>query len=163
MRSGYNWRNTLTHYAAIAGVMAGFCVTFIALILGGSIADVEIYPQGFTFGQISILFFGISTGLFISASEIFLHGKGYDVFSIPQPYCELLKEDCEIDNIKWADFEDEQTKKCRFYEKYGRFLYNIAIFSLFCGLFFAIAPFSLLIAVIISIFGIVLEIWQFLM
>nr|MDO8080821.1 hypothetical protein [Candidatus Freyarchaeota archaeon] len=72
MSTGYNWRVTLTHFASISGVLAGFCVAFIALILGGRIADIEIYYSGLTFGQIAVLLFGISTGLFISAAELFL-------------------------------------------------------------------------------------------
>lgn len=162
MISGYNWRNTLTNYAAIAGVLAGFCITFIALILGRSVADMEIDSSGFTFCHISILFFGISTGLFVSASEIFLHAKDFDVFSIPEPYRKLLREDCELNDKKWTDLEDEQTEKCRQNEKYGRILYNIAVFSLFVGLFFSIAPYNLLVAILVSVFGVTLEFCQIL-
>jgi hypothetical protein len=39
---GYNWRNTLTDFASVSGVLAGFCVAFIGLILGWSIADIKI-------------------------------------------------------------------------------------------------------------------------
>jgi len=68
---GYNWRKTLIHFASISGILAGFCVTFIAFILGGPVADIEICTSGVSFGQVAVLLFGISTGLFIYASELF--------------------------------------------------------------------------------------------
>lgn len=162
MSTGYNWRNTLTHFAAISGVLAGFCVTFIALILSGPIADIEICTSGVTFGQISVLLFGISTGLFICAAELFLYAKEFDIFGVPKPYRELLKEDCELKKKDWAEFEDEQTEQCRHNERLGRRCYNSAIFIIFGGLFFAIAPYNLLIAIVVSGLGILLESWQIL-
>jgi len=30
---GFNWRNTLSDFASIAGILAGFCVAFIGIIL----------------------------------------------------------------------------------------------------------------------------------
>lgn len=125
---GYNWRNTLTDFATIAGILSGFCITFIVLILGGTVADAEIYTSGVTFGRVAVLLFGISTGLFICAAELFLHAKEFDIFSIPEPYREILKEDCKKKNKNWIDFENEQTEKCRHNEKLGRTCYNFAIF-----------------------------------
>lgn len=162
MSTGYNWRNTLTHFAAISGVLAGFCVAFIALILGGPVADIEICTGGVTFGQVAVLFFGISTALFICAAELFLYAKEFDVFSIPEPYQKLLKEDCKLKKKAWAEFEDEQTEQCRHNERLGRRCYNSAIFIIFVGLFFAIAPYNLPIAILISGLGILLEAWQIL-
>lgn len=160
MSTGYNWRNTLTHFAAISGVLAGFCVTFIALTLGGEVADIGICTTGVTFGQISVLLFGISTGLFICAAELFLCAKEFDVYHIPKPYWELLKEDCEQKKKDWAEFEDEQTAKCRQNERLGRKCYNSAVFIIFGGLFFAIVPYNIVIAVIVAGLGISLELWQ---
>jgi len=160
--TGYNWRTTLTHFAAIAGVLAGFCVTFIALALGGKVADIGICTTGVTFGQISVLLFGISTGLFICAAELFLCAKEFDVFNIPKPYRELLKEDCELKKKDWAEFEDEQTAKCRRNESLARRCYNFGIFIIFGGLFFAIVPYNIVIAVIVAGLGISLELWQML-
>lgn len=160
MSTGYNWRNTLTHFASISGVLAGFCVTFIALILGGKVADIKIFTSGITFGQVATLFFGISTGLFICAAELFLYAKEFDVFGIPEPYRKLLKDDCKLEKKEWAEFEDEQTERCRQNERLGRRCYNSAIFIVFGGLFFAIAPYNLLIAFLVSIIGIALELFQ---
>lgn len=160
MSTGYNWRNTLSDFASISGVLAGFCVTFIALILGGPIADTRICTSGVTFGQVAILLFGISTALFICATELFLHAKEFDAFSIPEVYRKLLKEDCQLKKKDWAEFEDEQTKHCRHNERWGRICYNSAIFTIFGGLFFAIAPYNLPIAGFVSGLGILLEVWQ---
>lgn len=162
MGSGYNWRNTLSDFASTSGVLAGFCVTFIALILAGPVADIGICTIGVTFGQIAVLLFGISAALFISATELFLLAKEFDVFSIPSPYLRLLKADCEQKKENWADFEDEQTQHCRHNERLGRRCYNIAIFIIFGGLLFAIAPYNLPIAVLVSVIGILLESWQLL-
>jgi len=159
---GYNWRNTLTDFAATSGILAGFCITFIALILGGPVADTEIGRSGVTFGRVAVLLFGISTGLFICAAELFLYAKEFDIFSVPEAYRKLLKEDCELKKKDWAKFEDEQTEKCRRNEKLGRRCYNSAIFAMFGGLFFAIAPYDLPIAIIVSGLGIMLESWQML-
>jgi len=160
MSTGYNWRNTLTQFARISGVLAGFCVTFIALILSGRVADVDICTSEVTFGQVAVLLFGVSAGLFICAAELFLYAKEFDVFSIPDPYRKLLKEDCEQKKKDWADFEDKQTAQCRRNERLGRRCYNSAIFVVFGGLFFVIAPYNLLIALVVSGLGILLELWQ---
>jgi len=160
MSTGYNWRATLTEFAAISGVLAGFSVTFIAVVLGGPVADIEICGKGMTFGQISVLMFGISTAFFITSAELFLHAKEFDVFSIPEPYRKLLKEDCEQRKEDWAEFEDKQTKQCKQSERLGRYCYNIAIFMIFIGLLFVIAPYNITIAIIVSGIGMLLEIWQ---
>lgn len=157
---GYNWRGTLTDFARTSGVLAGFCVTFIALILGGKIGNTPIETNSVTFGQLAVLLFGFSTSLFICASEFFMHADEFDVFSIPEPYREILKRDRELKNEDWTAFEREQTEKCRQNERIGRAFYNIAIFTIFLGLLFAIAPYNSAIAVLVSSVGIVLELWQ---
>jgi len=162
MSTGYNWRNTLADFASISGVLAGFSVAFIALILGGPVADIEICTSGVTFGQVAVLLFGISAGLFISATEFLLHAKGFDVFGISEPYLKLLKEDCELKKGDWIEFENEQTRHCRHNEQIGRRCYNAAIFIIFGGLFFAISPYNLPIAVLVSGFGMMLELAQLL-
>ena len=65
-RRGRNWRNTLTDYASVSGVLAGFCVAFIGIVLGWSVADTNILGV-VTYGNISVLLFGISVCLFIAA------------------------------------------------------------------------------------------------
>lgn len=130
--------------------------------MGGRVADTRIGTTSITFGQISVLFFGIAASLLIEASQYFLHSKEYDVFSIPQRYTELLKDDCEIRKKEWNEFEDEQTRLCKAKEELGRKLYNYALFSMFFGLFSAIVPYNVLIAAIVSGLGIAFEIEQIL-
>ena len=158
MSRGYNWRNTLVNFASISAVLAGFCVAFIGLILRWSIADINIFKQ-LTFGNMAVLFFGISTGLFVTASEYFLHSKNFDVFDLTKDYREWLRKGFPEKN--WADIWKESTKKMLATESHGRLCYNLAIFIMFIGLFFAIVPYHLVIAVVVSIFGILLELSQF--
>jgi hypothetical protein len=158
--TGYNWRASLSDYARVSGVLAGFSITFIALILGGKVADFSIW-NGVSFGQVSVLLFGAATSLLIASSQLFLQAREFDVFSIPERYIKLLKEDCELKNKKWADYEDEQTKHCRIKEQMGRKFYNAAIFLMFVGLFFAILPYNTLIAIVVGGLGLALEVWQY--
>jgi len=158
MSRGYNWRNTLTEYAAISGVLAGLCVAFIALILAWSIANTEIYQQ-LTFGNLAVLFFGIATSLFISASEFFLHSKDFDVFDTTQEYRNWVQSGFPDKN--WDEIWKESTMMMRVNDRYGRWCYNVALFMLFLGLFFAVGPYNLVVAIAVSSMGIALQIWQF--
>ena len=163
MSEGYNWRQTLAHFAAISGALAGFCVTFIALILGGPVADIEICTTGVTFGQTAVLLFGIATALFICSAELFLLSKSFDTFDLSNQYQQFLKENI-VGKTKeeWERFEDEQKERCRHNEKLARNCYNFAVFIIFGGLFLAIAPYNIIIAVIVAGLGILLEAWQML-
>src|SRR4030042_4497142 len=160
MSSGYNWRGTLGEFARIAGVLSGFCITFIALILGGRAADTSIYNSGVTFGQISVLCFGVSCGLLVAAAEFFLKAKECDVFSIPESYRILLKEDCKQAKKEWAEFEDSQTGNCRANESSGRYCYNAGIFGILIGLTFVIIPYNPLIGIAVGLIGMSLQLWQ---
>lgn len=132
------------------------------MILGGKIADSRIEPTIVTFGQVAVLLFGFSTSLFICASEFLMQANEFDVFSIPESYRKLLKDDCKRRQEDWTKFEDGQTEKCRHNERIGRRFYNSAIFTIFIGLFFAIAPYNETTAVMVSAVGIILESWQLL-
>jgi len=151
---GYNWRNTLTNYASISGVLGGFCVAFIGIVLGWSVANTLIWRE-VTFGHVAVLLFGISTGLFISSSEFFLHGKNFDIFDLTEEYRDWLQKG--FPTIDWNKTWEDSHKKCQTHEKYGRYCYNVAIFNLFLGLFFVIAPYNVLVAIIVSGLGVILE------
>jgi hypothetical protein len=158
MSRGYNWRSTLTDFAAMSGTLAGFSVAFIGLILGWSIADVQLY-QKVTFGNVAILFFGLVTSLFVVSSEFFLHAKTFDIFDLSTEYREWLMKGLPDEN--WNNIWIESTKKARLNEAYGRWCYNVAIFLMFIGLFFAIFPYNYVIAIVVSAIGLFFEIWQF--
>lgn len=86
-----NWIASLVHFASISGVLAGFCITFIALVLGGQVADVDICTMGVTFGQISVLLFGTSTVFFIAAAQRFLHARETHTWDLPNDYKRFVK------------------------------------------------------------------------
>ena len=156
-----NWINTLVHYASVSGVLAGFCVTFIALILGGSIADVDICTTGTTFGQLSVLLFGISAALFVGACQRFLHAQDLNVWDLPKDYRKFIEEELEKKNVKWDSYLLDNDAKSRHYEKEGRLFYNLAILFMLSGLLLAVVPYNKAVAVIIAVIGYSLELWLY--
>ncbi len=158
MSRGYNWRNTLTDLAAISATLAGFSIAFIGLILGWSIADVTLY-QGITFGNLSVLMFGVCTALFTVASEFFIHAKNFDVFALTKEYRDWLQDNDRQRN--WNKIWIASSEKMIYAETLGRYFYNASLYLLFIGLFFAIVPYNFLIAVTVSALGIVFESIQF--
>jgi hypothetical protein len=158
--TGYNWRNTLSAFARTAGVLAGFCITFVALLLGGRTTDTNIGFAIVKFGELAVLLFGSAAALFIAASQLFLQAKEYDVFSIPQEYEDKLKEKCKEDKKEWRVFQEEQTNHCHYRETLGRNFYNGAILMMFIGLWFAIALYNVWVASLAAGLGIALELWQ---
>jgi len=155
-RTGYNWRTTLTDYAAISGLLAGFCVTFIALILSGSIADYKLFGD-FTFGHIAVFIFGISSVSFISAIDLFLRAKEFNIFGITKEREDFLK--IRLEN--WKDVEVDHDEKCQKFAFYGRKCYNLSLTLIFIGLLFVIWPYNWLFAVIVSGLGNIIEAIQF--
>lgn len=154
--TGYNWRSTISDHAAISGVLAGFSVSLIGLIIGGAIADIIIHYINVTFGQLAVLFFGLATGLFVAASELFLYAKSYDIYDIPEDYYHKIEKAEDVER----DWEEKYTSRSRKAFNHGRLCFNSAVFIMFIGLFFVITPYNLYIGLIVSGFGLVLEIWQ---
>jgi hypothetical protein len=157
MNRGYNWRNTLNEQATISGTLAGFSITFISLILGWQIADVQIY-QGVTFANIAVLFFGLVTSLFIAASGFFLRAKSFDVFNLSKQYREWVEKGSP--NLDWDALWIENTNKLRINDRYGRWCHNTAIFMLLMGLFFVVVHYNTVIAFVVTFVGLFIESWQ---
>jgi len=153
----YNWRNTLRDFARNSGLLAGFCVTFIGIVLGWSLADETLFGD-ITFGNISVLFLGFSTVLFISAYELLLHAKNYDVFEWSEDYRTWLLEGMPEEN--WEKIMAESNKTIKVLYRYGALCYNVAIFMLYVGLFFALTPHHPMIALPIFILGITTQLFQ---
>jgi hypothetical protein len=162
MSTGYNWIDCLVHFASISGVLAGFSVTFIALVLGGQIGDFYILETGATFGQIAVLLFGISTALFAFASQRFIHAQEFNIWDLPDDYAKFLKEELKKQKKEWYPYLLESDAKSRQRENEGRKAYNLGLLLIFTGLFFSIAPYNLPIALIVSGIGFTLELWQYL-
>ena len=161
IEAGWNWRSTLTDYATISGVLAGFSVTFIALMLTKQTADINIIVPSLTFGRITVLLFGVSAGLFIAAGEYFLQAKEFDIYGVPERYLSLFRKNSK-DKKDWEKREKSQTESLRRQEKKGRRFYNVAIFSVLVGLWFAITPYNVVIASIVAGVGIAIELSQYL-
>jgi hypothetical protein len=131
-------------------------VALIGVVLGWSLARTE-FVLSIPFGYFSALFFGLSTILFVSASEMLLHAKSHDVFSCSEKYLKGLQESSKVD---WAtNFEIADKQMCKYYD-YGKGCYNLGIFALYTGILFLVAPYNPYIALSIFIFGTFLEFWQ---
>ena len=65
-----------------------------------------------------------------------------------------------MDTSEWSKVQTIGQEQCRNYEKLGRHSYNVAMFLVFFGFFFVIAPFNTVIAMVVSGLGVCLEIWQ---
>jgi hypothetical protein len=141
----------------VAGILAGFSVALIGVVLGWSLSNTE-FLFSIPFGHFSVLFFGLSTVLFVSASELLLHAKSHDVFSCTDKYLEgLQKESQEVD---WeSNFKEADRKMSKYYD-YGKVCYDSGIFTMYFGTLFLVAPYNVYIALSIFILGVVLESWQ---
>lgn len=159
--TGYNWIDTLVHFASISGVLAGFCVAFIALIIGGQVGDVDICTSGITFGRMSVLFFGIPAVLFVFASQRFLHAHEFNIWNLPHEYYKFVKKKVEDQKKRWEDFLLESDATCRKYETEGSASYNAAVIFMLVGLFLIVFPYNLVIALIVGVLGLLLELLQY--
>jgi hypothetical protein len=158
-KKGWNWRSTLPGFAGICSVLAGFSVAFIALLLTGQVANIQIGVASLTFGQIAILLFGISAGLLIGAEEFLVHAIEFDVYALPQSLSVAWQKAL---HEKFDKNVETQTEALYKNAGLARTLYNVAIFLVFIGLGFAIAPYSILIAIIVAGVGLLIEIIQIL-
>ncbi|MFW9881303.1 MAG: hypothetical protein ACFFG0_50205 [Candidatus Thorarchaeota archaeon] len=143
----------LVDFIAISDILAGSCVTFIALILNESIMDCKICTTNLTFGQIAVLIFGFSTAFFISAAELFLRTKELNIYGMRKERLEFLKS--KFDN--WNDVEIDNDDKCENFEFYASKCYNLSIFLIFVGLLFVIYLYNWLFVFTVSGLGIFLE------
>lgn len=162
---GYNWRNTLSDFASVAGFLTGFCVALIGIILGWSVANTPILANNQIFGAITwgnaaVLSVGISVALFIAAFQLFLRAKDSDMWNLPEKYEQFLKKGFKKDGKNWRKIRKENLDDCRKCEMYGRHFYNAALIFMFVGLGFLIAPYNYIIAVLVAGSGILLEFWQ---
>jgi hypothetical protein len=158
---GWNSISNLTNYASLSGVLAGFSVTFIALILAQHASDTNFIVPLLKFGQITVLLFGVSTGFFIGAAESFLRAKAFDIYSLTEEYKLSIKIDLECeDENEWVKRKESQRASLLFHASRGLWFYNAAIYTVFVGLWFAIAPYNIFIASIVSGLGIAVELLQ---
>ena len=157
----YNWPDVLIRFAHISGTFAGFCITFIVLVLGGRLADIGLYSNGVTYGQISVLLFGISAALFIFSSQRFLRAQEHNLWSLSTKYEKVIRKNHgPFTADQWEELLLKSDCKSRQYNEEGCFAYNGAILIMIGGLFWAIASYNLVVALIVAIAGYALEALQ---
>lgn len=152
---GYNWRSTLSDFAAISGVLAGFCFALIVFVLGWSVADAKLVYTA-TYGNVGVMLTGISASLFVASSELLLSAKHFDVWSLPAAFERNLQDSLR----DWTAKKEEDDKRCKLYERRGRICYNIGTFLLFAAIFFIICPYNIAIAAISTGLGLSFEVYQ---
>ena len=149
----------MSDFASVAGILTGFCVALIGIVLGWSVADTPIFSE-LTWGNVAVFFVGISAALFIAASQLFLRAKDSDMWNLPKKYEQSLKEGFKAEGKNWIKIREENLDSCQRCEMYGRHFYNAALILTFVGLGFLIAPYNYAIAAIVAGSGILLEFWQ---
>lgn len=159
----HNWFEVLIRFAQIAGTFAGFCITFMVLVIGGKLADNGIFPIGITNGQLSVILFGISAVLFIFSSQRFLEAQEHNLWNLPPEYKALFrKKHGGLTDDQWEDLLQNNDGKCRQYEKEGGRAYNCALLAMITGIFFIVGSYNWAIAILVSGMGYALEAYQIL-
>lgn len=167
--AGYNWRNALGDATSVSGILAGFAIAFIGLVLQSqkdlTLLTITSVSGGFVLSAnlIGLFLSGISATLFIASLEMSLEAKTYDVWALPKEYEEFLRSGFKEIKESWLRTRDEQDTLCRKYTDLSRHLYNLGIFAIFSALGFAILPHSLSIGIIATVIGWVAEIAQILL
>lgn len=164
--AGDNWRNTLGNATAVSGILAGFAIAFVGLILQSqkdlTLLTITNFSGGFVLSanMIGLFVSSISVMLFIASLELSLEAKTYDVWALPKEYDEFLSSGFKEIKESWLRTRAEQDGLCRRYTDLSRHLYNLGVFSIFLALGFAILPHSLSIGIAAAVIGWVAEIVQ---
>jgi hypothetical protein len=153
----YNWRNTLGDYASLNGVLAGFSVTLIGAVLGWSLANTPAIFE-VTFGQLSTLFLGIATILYITAAQFTITAKAHDLTACSERHLRWIANGNE--EVLTKIFDNALEKIGRYYFK-ARNLSNIAIVIFYLGICFLIFPYNNFASITIFVLGSGFEIYQF--
>jgi hypothetical protein len=163
-RRGDNWYESLVEYAKISGVFAGFCLTFIAILLQGRINEIIVVP-GIKLNDITITILGLSVILFIFASQRFLRANECIIWYLPEKYVEFMNRVCndstgDKQSFDFFELAQDCETDAREYEKQGRYAYNISLALMTLGLAFVIFVYNPAVGIIIGVAGISLEIFQ---
>jgi hypothetical protein len=167
--AGYNWRNTLGNATSVSGILAGFAIAFLGLILQSqkdlTLLTITNVSGGFSLSAnlIGLFLSAISATLFIASFELSLEAKTFDVWALPKEYEKFLRSEFKKGNESWPRTRNQQDVLCRKYADLSRHLYNIGVFAIFSALGFAILPHSLSIGVAAAAIGWVAEIAQILL
>jgi hypothetical protein len=160
---GYNWRNALSDATAVSGILAGFAIAFIGLILqsqkdfllGSLIYDnwsLTIYAN-----SLGLLLAAFAAALFITSVELSLMAKTFDIWNIPKEYSAFLRKGFKK---KWSEVCHDQDAHCKKYDNLSRHAYNCAIFSIFAAMGLTVTPYNLTAGILTTMMGWVAELIQ---
>ena len=102
MVTGENWKQTLSDFAGISNVLAGFSITLIILLYKNNSNSVNLDTN-----TVAILLFGLTTIFFIFASQVFLRAKEYHILNINKIEIEKIKKD--YNDEEWYVFLETQS------------------------------------------------------
>jgi len=151
--SGHNWRSTIQDSTSVSGVLAGFAIAFVGLILQ---SHKDLNALGISANSVGLLLSGLSAALFIGSLELSLVAKRYDVWSLPKDYEAFLQRTQK----DWSETRMREDMLCMKYADLGRRLYNIAVFAIFLAIGLTILPYSLLVGVSTTAIGWIVEFAQ---
>jgi hypothetical protein len=160
---GYNWRNALSDATAVSGILAGFAIAFIGLILQ---SQKDLLLGSLTYGNwilivytnhLGLLIAGSAAALFITSLEMSLMAKTFDIWEIPKEYSDFLRKGFKK---KWSDVCHEQDALCKKYDNLSRHAYNAAVFSIFAAMGLTVAPYNSSVGLVITLMGWVAEFIQ---
>jgi len=153
--TGYNLLDCLSDRCAAAGVLAGFSIT-VSTIATTIAASSEVLVSPFSFRDLASTLICIAAVLFLVALEYFLSAKENNAWDLNPNYVTDVRE-----TVK--DFDKKLIEMhliMKAAEMHGRRAYNLAVYTLFGGMFFASSPFSPIAAVIISVVGVESQVYQ---
>ncbi len=168
----HNWIKALPTFAQIAGILAGFCITFVALIIQNKSSGIDLCAITISSNGVAALLLGTSAVLFIFAMQQFMRAYECNLWDLPSAYVDYIKKipDDNDGNAKDASKQSENNFEKKATESYtysfkeesvGRQAYNFALIFMFLGLGMAIISFSIIIGSFIAILGIITEAWQY--
>jgi hypothetical protein len=155
--TGYNIINTFTDRIAAAGVLAGFSIAVVALIVAVT-GSTPTIADGLHLKDLSSALIGLAAVLFIASMEFFLNAKENNFWDLTTGYKDAVVK--AFGNDKPPDQSSAMNEALKASERYGRYAYNLAILLLFIGMFFVLYPVSWLGAVVILVSGLFLELVQ---
>ena len=150
---GYGWRFTLSDFASLSGVFAGFSIAFIILLVGLERACVLVADLG-------IVLMGIAAALFVAASQFFLQAKNCDLRTLPKEYVDFLSKELSEEKITFEAAALLNDNKILYYEKRGRYCYNLGVWLMLVGFGLVVASYNMLVGFIVLCVAVPLEIYQ---
>jgi hypothetical protein len=160
---GYGWRFTLSDFASLSGVFAGFSIAFIILLVGleRAKATVCLSPCACVpVADLGILLMGVAAALFVAASQFFLQAKACDLRTVPKEYVDFLSKDLSKDKITFEAAALHNDNVIRYYEKRGSYCYNSGVLLMLVGFGLVVISYNVFAGLIVLCVAVSLEIYQ---